>query len=148
MAGLLSPARSSVDRDALLSAELARWASTPFDLAQDNCGLAVLGYAEALSVRRFARGRGLRGARRAARLMAEPHAFVAVASAILRRLGWGEVDAPRRGDIGLVEQPGAQADQIVAAICAEDGGAVPLWAARGDHAVVIQPAVALAIWRH
>lgn len=145
MAGLLNPDPAIDAREALLVAELRRWASTPFDLVRDNCGLAVLAYAEAVSGATIRRGRGLKGARAAGRLMATPEAFVAVVGGVMRRLGWREVDghagAPRRGDIGLVWQP-----ELITAICVGDGDTGPMWAARGDRAVVIQPATALIAW--
>lgn len=134
MAGLLS--RPGLDP---VAAELRRWATAPFDLARDNCGLSVLAFAERMSGRVLGRGRGIAGARAAARLIADPAAFVAVSSALMRRLGAAETDAPARGDVGLVELPAG----LTAAICVDAGR----WAARGDRAVVIQRAEPLVAWR-
>ena len=145
MAGLLIPA----DQDAVV-AELRRWASAPFDLAADNCGLAVLAFAERAMGRSLRRGRGLVGARTASRLMRRPDEFLAISAAAMRRLGCAEIEAPTRGDVGLVDLPAGLTACICLGPAAAPGGAgegQSMWAARGDRAAVLMPATALMAWR-
>jgi len=139
MAGLLTPQQ----RGHAMADELRRWARSPFDLATDNCGLSVLGYAETISGRRLPRGRGIAGARAAARLTADRDAFARVAAALMARLGWRETATPAPGDVGLVENGG----QMVAAICVIMSSGEPIWAMRAGHGVVMQRAPMLRAWR-
>lgn len=136
MAGLLTPADPATD---LVTAELRRWAFEPFDLASENCGLSVLGYAERATGRAASRV-GLEGARAATEAMRTREAFIAMALGAMRELGLVETNAPVRGDVGLVEMPWITS--LVAAICVGRD-----WAARGDREVVIGPAEMVIAWR-
>lgn len=134
MAGLLIPA----DCDPV-AAELRRWASTPFDWRTDNCGLSVLFYVEQ-TVARLLQPRPLvKGRRHAARMVRRAGGFQALCAGAMARLGCAPTDVPARGDVGLVEL----ASGLTAAICL--GG--DAWAARGDHAAVIEHVEPVAAWR-
>lgn len=141
MAGLLTSPPLSIGE--AMAAELRRWARSDFDLAADNCGLAVLGYVEAVTGRSVPRGRGISGARAAVRLTADRNAFVRVASGLMARLGWERTEAPAPGDVGLVDCSG----QLIAAVCVIMSAGAPVWAMRGGHGVVMQRADVVLAWR-
>lgn len=137
MAGLVSPL-APIDP---VLAELRRWASEPFDLAGDNCGLAVLRYASAtvgatvpvwLAVR-------LVGRCAARRLMRSRRAFVETSSLAMDLLGCPPTAEPKRGDVGLVD---LDETGLTACLCLGDGR----WASRGDQQVMIQSAEPLCAW--
>ena len=139
MAGLLArpPAAAPVGADPV-AAELRRWAAEPFDLARDNCGLAVLAYAERATGRTLPR-KGLTGTRTAAWAMKQPKNFAGIAIASMARLGCAATSEPERGDVGLVDLPGG----LTACLCVDRGR----WAARMERGVVIQPAEPRQAWR-
>jgi len=122
-----------------VSAELRRWASTPFDWAADNCGLTMLHYVErAVGRLLLPRPRRLKGRIDAERLVRRAGGFHALCSDAMAQLGCPTTDMPARGDVGLVELRSG----LTAALCL--GG--DAWAARGDRAAVIEHVEHLAAW--
>lgn len=125
-----------------VTVELRRWASEPFGLADDNCGLAVLAYVERalstpapawLSVRLF-------GRRAARKMIRDRRAFIDASLLAMQQLGCAPTENPLRGDGGLVDLDGSG---LTACICLGNNR----WAARGDRAVVIQSAESVFAWR-
>lgn len=132
MAGLLSPAIDPVVQ------ELRRWACEPFDIVTDNCGISVMTYvglATGCPVPLWLKAFGRLGV---ARLMDRDAAFIDAARRALAQMGCTETDAPRHGDVGLVDLTNG----LTAAICLGD-----LWAARGVTEAVIGPATHRIAWR-
>ncbi|WP_034157931.1 DUF6950 family protein [Sphingomonas sp. ERG5] len=150
MAGLLNAAANEHPVDAVAGV-LRRWASEPFDWATDNCGLAVLAYVE--------RARGLvftpplifTGKVDALRFILASGGLETVCATVFGQLGCPATDAPRRGDVGLVDLAAGPTVAIcVGHVDAIVGGQVlehrSLWAAKGDYEVVIVPARPIAAW--
>lgn len=136
MAGFLTPPPSPADP---VSAELRRWASSPFDAARDNCGLAVLAYVERVCGQALSPALPARSYLAARLAILRAGGFAAYAGAIMARMGCPATDRPRRGDVALADLPSGEAAVIVLG----DG----MVAARGDHRVVICPATPTAAWR-
>lgn len=133
MAGLLNP--SGPDP---VAAELRRWASEPFDLALANCGLSVLAYVARATGKTVPGWLHRLGRIGAGRLMRRDTAFLSVADRALAQMGCVETDMPARGDVGMVRFAGSG---LTAALCVGS-----LWAARGDHATVIEAGQVVKAW--
>lgn len=131
MAGLLIPAIDPVVQ------ELRRWAREPFDIVTDNCGISVLTYVGRVTGRPVPLWLKAFGRLGVARLMDRDAAFIDAAGRALTQMGCDETDAPRHGDVGLVDLPTG----LTAAICLGD-----LWAARGVAEAVIGPATHRIAW--
>ncbi|WEK00589.1 MAG: hypothetical protein P0Y59_02540 [Candidatus Sphingomonas phytovorans] len=142
MAGLVTAPAVPVDA---VAAELRRWASTPFDWTRDNCGLAVLGYAERLRGRQVRPAPSFQG-KVGAGLMLERHGgFAGYCSWAMAQIGCAVTETPERGDVALVDLPGSG---LTACLClSRASSGATLWAARGDHAVVIEPGEPTKAWR-
>jgi hypothetical protein len=144
MAGLVTASRAIVAPADAVAVELRRWASTPFDWARDNCGLAVLGYAERVR-RRLVRPRPrFRGKVGAGLMLERLGGFEGYCTWAMAQIGCPVTDAPVRGDVALVDLPGSG---LTACICLGTASSGAMWAARGDSAVVIEPAAPLKAWR-
>lgn len=139
MAGLLSPV-PALPVGATIAAELHRWATEPFDLASNNCGLSVISYVSRMTGRPIPAWLGAFGRLGAARLMRSDAQFEAVAARALAEMGCPETECPEQGDVALVHLAGS--GLLTASICAGS-----LWAARGDRAAVLGPGTVRKAWR-
>lgn len=132
MAGFLIAAADPV------SAELRRWAASPFDAVRDNCGLAVLAYVERALGQRLSPPLAYNSYLAARLAMLRAGGFAAFAGEQMARLGCQPTDRPRRGDVALAELATGETAVIVLG----DG----MVAARGDRCVILCPAEPMAAW--
>jgi hypothetical protein len=125
-----------LDAGDAVAAELQLWASAPFDPRRANCGLSVAAYVARATGQRVPAWLTLIGWFGVGRLTRDARAFGRVAARAMAELGCRDTSDIQRGDVALVDLPGG----VTAAICtraAAVAGDGPLWAARGDGAVVI-----------
>ena len=124
---------ADLDRQRALSAFLASTARTPFAWGQDDCCLFLANWAIALGYPdpaahlrgRYATEIGC------ARVLTREGGISAVVADCARRAGLVVTDAPRLGDVGVVEAPTANGVRAAGAICLGQR-----WATRGDGIVV------------
>lgn len=135
MAGFLTLPSSPADP---VSVELRRWASSPFDAARDNCGLAVLAYVERVCGRALIPALPSRSYLAARIAILRAGGFAAYAGSIMAQMGCDPTTRPRRGDVALADFPAGETAVIVLG----DG----MVAARGDRRVLICPAKPTAAW--
>jgi len=74
-----------------------------------------------------------------ARLLKRNGGLVEYARGLLISIGWGEVDKPRRGDVGVIDAPG------MGLTCGIFAGR--RWAVKGDGHVLLVEGDPKAIWR-
>lgn len=131
MAGLLIP-----EREVILSQTIRQWAGTGCD--PYPCGLEVWRYVNA-STGLEAKPLPLHTSRRAmAKLLQDEGGLEEYARGLMLSIGWSEVAAPERGDVGVVDLPG------MGLTCAISLGA--RWMAKGPHRVLIVAAPHRAAW--
>ncbi len=143
MAGLLS--HDSV------AETIARWAAEPFTWAA-NCGRSVLDHVERVTGRMLEPAPACDSKAAALRLVLAAGGMEALCADAMAQLGCPPTDFPRRGDVGLVDLAGGVTAAIcVARIAVEAAGQAIgerlLWAARGDHLIVIEAAWPIRAWR-
>ena len=117
-----------------IAAVLQRWLSVPFSVAQANCAIDLLDYAETLTGRTYARRPDRREALRIAR---DHRGVVEVAADAALALGCVPISSGiKRGDMGIIANAH---HRPTASLClrAGDDRAAPMMAARGASGVEI-----------
>jgi len=125
----------------LLNQISREWASTPCD--PFPCGAEVWSYAcraTGVAVMELPEHKSRRAV---FDLLHREGGLVPYAARLLASIGWDRVDAPERGDVGVVVINGMGKP---AAICLT-GGRDPKWMAKGDALVLVTPARQIAAWR-
>lgn len=134
MAGLLSPGLDAV------AAELALWATSEFVWGQTDCCQSILLYIERRTGRRLDPWPRCSSAIGAARIVERAGGMMALCRRDLGALGCMPTFGPDRGDVGLVDLPGAG---LTLCLCVGAGR----WAARAERGIVMLPAAAAFAWR-
>lgn len=121
------------------------WAAGPFVWGESDCALSVLGHAERVRGQRLDPPPRYSGELGALRYALRRGGFQAVFTASVEAIGCVPVAEPGRGDIGMIEAPGAGLTAVLC-VAARAAGRPPRWAARGDGMVILIDAEPVAAW--